>query len=594
MWHGEASTGLNDPGGVSSSPALAGFSEEVLYRAVLDSFPDVTVFVFGPDRRYAFLAGGAVQERGWKTDEIVGRTPRELIGAAGEELEDAMEAALAGEVRHIEVSGLRRSEVVWASTVGPLFDVEGSVIGGIVVSRDVGAIRQAEAQQRSMEAAAVASARLAEFERRQRERLEFLSEINDVIADCTDRLAVMRAVTRAAVPRLGDWCTIYVFLDPHERDPVIEIAHVDPALEAYARELHDRFPYDPEAPLGVASVIRSGRPALMPLIDEELMERQNVPDETRQVVRWLGLRSVIIVPLTKRHQVIGALEFFTSADEQYGPNDLALAQAVAGRVASALDNHRLAERQREIARTLQQSLLPDRLPEVPGTEVAVRYWAAGEGAEVGGDFYDLFAVDDKTHAVVIGDVCGSGPEAAAVTALARHTIRAAAWRGDDPAEVLASLNTAMLRTRPGTFCTVAYATLRPAEREVRYAIAVGGHPLPLRVAGDGSVAPVGQPGMLVGAFESGDRAVVTGQIAPGEALVLYTDGACDLPPPDGLDDREMAELVGSSVRGAEDAETAAERISEALTRRRPFHERDDDVALVVIRAVEGEPKGLPA
>ncbi|MEI2652574.1 MAG: SpoIIE family protein phosphatase [Microthrixaceae bacterium] len=113
-----------------------------------------------------------------------------------------------------------------------------------------------------------------------------------------------------------------------------------------------------------------------------------------------------------------------------------------------------------IARTLQASLLPESLPRVDGVDLAVRYWATGEGTEVGGDFYDVFQVDDRT-AVVIGDVCGTGPMAASTTGLARHTIRASAWHGATGDAVLSELNHAMLRSGRSTFCTVSYCTLAP-------------------------------------------------------------------------------------------------------------------------------------
>ncbi len=570
-----------------SAPATGGFNEQELYRAVLDSLPDVTVYVFGPDLRYTLVAGGAFSKTGWTREQLEGHRPSELVGDAGHEIEALMRAALQGEIRRRESPGLRRDDIIWDNTVAPLYDAEGSVIGGIVVSRDVGAIRLAEAQQRSMEEVATAAGRLAEFERRQRERLEFMAEINGVLADCENRRDIMRAVTRSAVPRLGDWCTIYVLLDPHRPAPAIELAHLDPEMEAYARDLQDRFPYDPDATRGVAAVIRTGRPTLFEDVSEELMDEAQVSEETREVVRRLGLRSVVIVPLVKKHQVIGALEFFATGDRRYGPDDLTLAEAVAGRVASALDNRRLADQQREIARTLQDSLLPDHLPAVPRVDLAVRYWAAGEGTEVGGDFYDVFPVDEGAHALVIGDVCGNGATSAAVTALARHTIRAGAWRGDDPAAVISNLNTAMVRTRPGTFCTVAYAALRPDGEGVRAALAVGGHPLPLVVSADGSVGHVGRTGRLLGVFESTEHPVTEVSLQPGDTLVLYTDGAYDLPPPYGLTTEELAELVAEGVRGAPDAETAAERVSASLAAHRPFVERGDDVALVVARIVPG-------
>jgi serine phosphatase RsbU (regulator of sigma subunit) len=279
----------------------------------------------------------------------------------------------------------------------------------------------------------------------------------------------------------------------------------------------------------------------------------------------------------------------SGGERHYTPDDLTLAQALAGRVASSLDNRRLAELQRDIAHTLQRSLVPDHLPDIPGAEVAVRYWATGEATEIGGDFYDVFAVDDTTHAVVVGDVCGKGPQAAAVTGLARHTIRANAWRGDDHAAVLKHLNTALLRSRSGTLCTVAYATLTPTGTGTRFTVACAGHPLPVLVRADGTASAVGQHNLLLGGFDTVSAMTTTVELAPGDTVVLYTDGATDVRPPGTLSSDAMRELVGSSVAGAASADDAADRLFHALDGRKAFEDREDDVALVVIRAMDGGP-----
>src|SRR5207248_11443603 len=153
-----------------------------------------------------------------------------------------------------------------------------------------------------------------------------------------------------------------------------------------------------------------------------------------------GFSSLMIVPLAARGRTLGALTLVAAeSGRHYGPADLAVAEDLARRAAQAVDNARLFTQQRHIARTLQESLLPPKLPEIPGVEVAARYEAAGLGTEVGGDFYDLFETDGE-WGVVMGDVCGKGPEAAAVTGLARYTIRAAAMRERSPSRILGILN----------------------------------------------------------------------------------------------------------------------------------------------------------
>jgi serine phosphatase RsbU (regulator of sigma subunit)/anti-sigma regulatory factor (Ser/Thr protein kinase) len=182
-----------------------------------------------------------------------------------------------------------------------------------------------------------------------------------------------------------------------------------------------------------------------------------------------------------------------------------------------------------VAETLQESLLPSRLPEIPGIESAVDFRPAGERQRVGGDFYDLFEGDDGSWSVVVGDVCGKGARAAAVTGLARYTLRAAALQQRLPSRILQLLNDAMLRQRsPEEFCTVAYARLEPNGSEgARVTVSSGGHPLPLVLRADGAVEQVGTPGMLLGVFTDPELTDYKADLASGDALVLYTDGLTD-------------------------------------------------------------------
>jgi PAS domain S-box-containing protein len=560
-----------------------------LYHAVVASLPDVAVFVCDTDLRVAMVGGAAVSRVGWRPDELIGLRPSAVLGTEdGAPLEERLRAALAGETNYYEHAGVRDLDARWFSTIGPLRNDAGEVVGAVVVSRDVGALRRAEEARRRLEEAAVSSARSVEFERWQRERLEFLAEMHDVLSACHTRREVMEAATKAAVPRLGDWCSIHVFLEPDDPQPAVEVAHVDPGMVTHARELQQRFPYDPNGPIGVAEVIRTGRPGFYPSIGEDLLNARGIPEEAARTVRELSLTSAIAVPLAKPGRIMGAMQFVISGSRrQYSRDDLTLAQAVAGRVAASLENRRLAERQLFIAQTLQRSLLPDALPDVPATDIAVRYWAAGEGSEVGGDFYDVFPIDEDRHAVVIGDVCGNGPQAAAVTALARHNVRASAWRGDEPGEVLANLNSALIRTWPDTLCTVAYSTVVATAAGLRLNLALAGHPLPIVVRAAGPTSTLGRPGLLLGSFEDAQYGATDVELAPGDTAIFYTDGATDLRPPWALSGEDLTALFEQSVREAGSAEAAASNISDRFQAHRPFTERDDDVALVVLRVRDG-------
>jgi PAS domain S-box-containing protein len=182
------------------------------------------------------------------------------------------------------------------------------------------------------------------------------------------------------------------------------------------------------------------------------------------------------------------------------------------------------ERFAHVARTLQASLLPPALPAIPGVDLGSVYEAAGAGNEVGGDFYDVFQTGRGDWAVALGDVCGKGPEAAALTALARYTIRAAAMRDAKPTEVLATLNHAVHIQQPDRFCTVAYGRLRISTQRVRLTAGSGGHPPMLIMAPDGTVTELAARGLLIGPFATWKGQEVSVDLAAGESLILYSDG----------------------------------------------------------------------
>jgi serine phosphatase RsbU (regulator of sigma subunit) len=272
-----------------------------------------------------------------------------------------------------------------------------------------------------------------------------------------------------------------------------------------------------------------------------------------------------------------------SSSRRYTEDDVALARVVAGRIASSLDNQRLNDRQRLIAQTLQRSLLPASLPVIPGIDVAVRYWPAGEATEVGGDFYDIFSIGEPGQwAVVIGDVCGTGPAAAALTGLARHSIRDSAWHGDGPVEVLTSLHRAVERSEGGSFLTAVYATLDTAGQCPQLTVTCAGHPLPVRIKA-ATTTRLGMPGTLVGAVEPLAFHPVTVALEDGDVVVFSTDGATDLRPPHNLEPEQFTELIERACRAGGCAETIADRIHGALTAVLPFDRRNDDIALLVLR-----------
>ena len=185
------------------------------------------------------------------------------------------------------------------------------------------------------------------------------------------------------------------------------------------------------------------------------------------------------------------------------------------------------QRAQQLAATLQRTLLPAALPEIPGIEVSAVYRPARAGDEVGGDFYDVFELGGGEWAVAVGDVRGKGVEAAVVTALVRHTIRAAAVQEQEPSDVLRVVNHVLLRDATDRFCTVAMVRLRRHGSVWEARAASGGHPLPLVARAGGGVEAVGRPGTLLGVFPSLNVVDASFDLAAGDALVVYTDGVTE-------------------------------------------------------------------
>ena len=293
--------------------------------------------------------------------------------------------------------------------------------------------------------------------------------------------------------------------------------------------------------------------------------------------------------------VAGVAIAFTEADQGpfagQSPDDrLLLAQTFVGvgGVTALLLAAVITERRRVediveyIADTLQESLLPSRLPEVPGIQAAVDFRPASERHVVGGDFYDLFQTDNGSWAVVVGDVCGKGAPAAAVTGLARYTLRAAAVRESRPSRVLEFLNDAIRRQRPTELCSVAFARLEPnGARGARAVVSNAGHPLPLVLRDSGTVESIGVHGTLLGVVQDPNLSDTTIQLHPGDALVLYTDGLTDAYAPE----RTVTPADLAAALEACNGRPAAE-ITRAVARAAlGDDERDprDDIALLVLR-----------
>jgi serine phosphatase RsbU (regulator of sigma subunit) len=415
----------------------------------------------------------------------------------------------------------------------------------------------------------------------QRERelgQRFLANVSGVLAGSLDVSQTFPRVAELVARQFGDWCSIEVL----ERDGsarTVAFAHADPKRQPLAEELVRRYavtsPGYMRRPLVGAELIAD-------LTDAQVAAMARDP-EHHALLRQLRPRSSMTVPMNVRGRLLGAISVITAGSgRKLDADDLLLAEELAGRCALALDNARLYEERSSIARTLQESLLPPLLPELPGLDVAARFRAAGEGIEVGGDFYDLFEVGDDGWAVAIGDVCGKGTGAAAVTALARYTVRAAAMRHGGPSEILGLLNEALLRQRSDRrFCTVLFGHVSMNGHGPVFEFASGGHPLPLLLRAGHDAGELGLPGTLLGIVP--DPALSDSRVGlePGDALVLYTDGVTDAAAPARVwTAAELGAAVGppTGLR----ADEIADRMLTAVLDTTPGEPRDD-IAIIVIK-----------
>jgi serine phosphatase RsbU (regulator of sigma subunit) len=251
--------------------------------------------------------------------------------------------------------------------------------------------------------------------------------------------------------------------------------------------------------------------------------------------------------------------------------------AFLGRLALARDRARA--RSEQTAAILQRSLLPHGLPTVPRCELAVRFRPAGAGELVGGDFYDVFALGKGRWAIVLGDVCGKGAEAAAITAMARWTLRSYITDTDDPAEPLRFLNASMLRQDlDGRFITVAYLLLSSERDRAEVAVACAGHPAPIHVPALGEPVAVDARGPLLGVWPDIDLETERLVLMPGDSLVVYTDGVTDQGP-------DLVPDVPNVMLAARGPRPSAERLAAVLERYADqLHGTErDDVAIVAMR-----------
>ena len=413
-----------------------------------------------------------------------------------------------------------------------------------------------------------------------------LAEAGRALAGSLDAERTLAEVARMAVPNVADWCTVDV-VGGDGTLRLIAAAHAEPERVALGRRLRERRPVALDGPDALAAVLRG---ELAHWIRHETPDAKLVEDaedaEHLDLLRAVGFNAIMIVPMTAGERVLGAVTLVSGQSHRFGPESLELGLELGRRAGVALERARLYSERGEIAHTLQAALVPDPVPAMPGWDVAALYRPAGDGAEAGGDFYDVIATGDG-WLVTMGDVSGKGAGAAAVTGLARHTMRTAAGITGDPQIVLRTLNAGLLRRPGGDLCSAVVVALDEDGARPRARVTCAGHPAPLLVRGS-DVRSVGASGLLLGVSE---RALWTEQeivLEPGDRLVLFTDGVTDAAGADGerFRDGRLRELLRAA--GPARAQAVIDAVRRALEDFQGGEQHDDIAVLALECLLPGE------
>ncbi|HEX2314083.1 MAG TPA: SpoIIE family protein phosphatase [Thermomonospora sp.] len=419
-------------------------------------------------------------------------------------------------------------------------------------------------------------ARLGELERSWRGWLSFVAEASDLLAGTLDQERTMALVAQLVVPRLATWCAVHTVDETGAARP----AYVWHADETRVDGLRELLANATPAPPMDSSGAWNGHTA--------------APSPVRALAGSTADDLAYAFPLIARGRRMGVLVIGRPAGDRFPQVAIDLAEELSRRAALAIDNARLYTAQTTMSRALQRSLLPPGIPDIPGLEVEVVYQPAGEGSEVGGDFYDVFACGPvpagpgpaSRWRFAIGDVCGTGPQAAAVTGLARQALRILSAEEMPVPDVLTRLNRLILAEGPrARLLTLLHGeiTPRPGRDGVHIDLVSAGHPPPLVLDPDGTVheGTTAQP--LLGVFDDVEFTADSLDLRSGQVLLCVTDGVTERRAGNRLlGDENGLEHLLSACRGLSAGAVAA-RIQRAVRDFGP-EPSNDDVALIVLRA----------
>jgi PAS domain S-box-containing protein len=514
-----------------------------------------------PDHPLVYVNRTFERITGYRREEVVGLNCRFLQTAATDAAALAEIRAALAEERPVAVTLLNRRRdgtTFWNDlSIAPVRDEAGALTHFVGVQRDVTTRVVAERRRDEHRAHEQEARGEAEVVARRLAHLAASADLDESL----DVDVVAERLCHLVVPRLADACAV-LLRGATGRSVIGRSAEGVDLTSADQHRLLRRLAG--AAPGGRHRIVSSegGTGGAAPL-------------------EALGFATALVLPLHARGVPLGTAVLLSARGRPGLPEaEVALAEELARRAAVALDNARRYRERDHIAAALQRALLPAALPEVPGCELAARYVPSGTGGEVGGDFYDIFETGDG-WGIVIGDVCGKGPDAAAVTGLARHTVRVAAVQDRRPAAVLAVLNRVLLaEAGDDRFVTAAYADYAPTTDGARLRLALGGHPPPVLLR-DGQVRHVGAHGSLLGVFDEVELADTVVDLRPGDTVVLVTDGVLEAP---GVAGRLDLDGLLAAVVGTAGAEATAAAVVDAVTAH-SGGPAPDDVAVLVLRVV---------
>ncbi|HSK27374.1 MAG TPA: SpoIIE family protein phosphatase [Jiangellales bacterium] len=567
-------------------PGFSGVAElhEVRSRALSAAGLSFTISdPHQPDNPLVWVNPAFCAVTGYDESELLGRNCRFLQGPGTDP--EAVRRLARGiaqgvPVRETLLNYRRDGSPFWNEVaVSPVYDGAGELTHFVGVQADVTARVDAErgrAEHLSAEQEARGRAEAAG------RRLRLLTGATDLLVSTLDSGEALSRLSHLVVPALADWAVVdLVDVTDGRATHRVAATHVDPEKVGLLRAVERLQPsyLADDAPL--RRVLRTGEPVFLPAVPAGMHRDVTDHVELIAVYEELGYASAILVPLMARHQVLGALTLVrTSAERAYLPEDLALAEDLARRVALIVDNARLYERQRTIASELQRALMPS-LPILPSVDIDAGYLPGADGAQVGGDWFDVLPLPEGGGVIVVGDVSGHDVAAAAAMGQFKSILRAFAWEGHDPATAITKLDEVTEALGVQQVASVLCGRLSPAAEDgsVRLTWARAGHLPPLVLRDTGGVEVLEDAlSPIVGLTATGPRTNAEVVLHPGDALVLYTDGLVEERRRDlDVSVAELAEEI-AAMGGRSAAEVCASVLEE-----RAHRAASDDLTVLVAR-----------